>query len=157
MDNNGNIATGCRERSRVRRLFWSVLIIGCLLVLSLLPGCSPRIIEKVVYQRDTTVVHRRDSIVRRDSIYVKEWMKGDTVYIDRFRDKYIYKDRWRDSIRIVRDSVAVETIKEIKVDKPLSAGQKAKIGAFWWLLCGLAACLGWIFRKPILSFIKRLF
>ena len=85
---------------------------------------------------------------------MKEWTKGDTVFIDRFRDRYIYKDRWRDSIRVVRDSVAFETIKEVKVEKSLSWWQKARIGSFWWLLAGLVACLAWIFRKQLFGLIK---
>ena len=119
-----------------------------------LPSCSPRIIERVVYQHDTTVVHKRDSIIRRDSVYVKEWMKGDTVFIERYKDRYIYRDRWRDSIRVVRDSVAVETLKEVKVEQPLSWWKRAKLGAFWWLCGALVAALAWIFRKPLLSLLK---
>jgi len=120
-------------------------------VLFLLPilsaGCSPKIIERVVYQRDTTVVHHRDTTFRRDSVYIREWMKGDTVYIEKYKDRFVYRDRWRDSIRVVRDSVAVETIKEVKVEKPLSWSQKAKIGAFPWILLALIGAVLWIFRK----------
>ena len=120
-------------------------------VLILLPvvgtGCSPKIIERVVYQRDTTVVHHRDTTFRRDSVYIREWMKGDTVYIEKYKDRFVYRDRWRDSIRVVRDSVAVETIKEVKVEKPLSWSQKAKIGAFPWILLALIGAVLWIFRK----------
>ena len=152
---NDIVLAGCHRKGRGRTLLsYTVLSITIFPILLLfLPSCSPRIIEKVVSQRDTTVVHHRDSIFRKDSVYVKEWMKGDTVYIDRFRDRYIYKDRWRDSIRVVRDSVAVETIKEVKVEQPLSWWQKARIGSFWWLLAGLVACLAWIFRKQLFGLI----
>lgn len=119
-----------------------------------LPGCSPKVIEHVVYKHDTTAVHHRDSLYFRDSIYIKEWLKGDTVYIEKFKDRYIYKDRWRDSISIkeVHDTTTVEK----KVEKELTAGQKMKINSFWWLLAGLVAALGWIFRKPIINLIKTL-
>ena len=120
-------------------------------VLILLPvvgtGCSPKIIERVVYQRDTTVVHHRDTTFRRDSVYIREWMKGDTVYIEKYKDRFVYRDRWRDSIRVVRDSAVVEHIKEVKVEKPLSWSQKAKIGAFPWILLALIGAVLWIFRK----------
>jgi len=119
----------------------------------LLCSCTPKIVEHIVVQHDTTMVHHRDSIFSKDSIYVKEWMKGDTVFIDRYRDRYIYKDRWRDSISVreVHDTTTVEK----KVEKELSVGQKAKINLFWWLVAGLSAALVWIFRKPILALIKR--
>ena len=126
-------------------------LLALVVVLILLPilsaGCSPKIIERVVYQRDTTVVHHRDTTFRRDSVYIREWRKGDTVYIEKYKDRFVYRDRWRDSIRVVRDSVAVETIKEVKVEKPLSWSQKAKIGAFPWILLALIGAVLWIFRK----------
>ena len=120
-------------------------------VLILLPaacaGCSPKIIERVVVQHDTTTVHHRDTTFRRDSVYIREWMKGDTVFVDRFRDRYVFRDRWRDSVRVIRDSVAVERVKEVKVEKPLSWAQKAKMEAFPWLVLSLLGALVWIFRK----------
>lgn len=161
MDNHHYIASagGHRKGNRIkgrRTLSYTVLFILLLSSITFLPGCSPHIIEKVVYQSDTTVVHHRDSIFQKDSVYVKEWMKGDTVFIEKFKDRYIYKDRWRDSIKIVRDSVSIEHIKEVKVEKPLSWWQNARIGSFWWLIAGLVACLAWIFRKPLLGLIKGL-
>ena len=120
-------------------------------VLILLPvacaGCSPKIIERVVVQHDTTTVHHMDTTFRRDSVYIREWMKGDTVFVDRFRDRYVFRDRWRDSVRVIRDSVAVECVKEVKVEKPLSWSQKAKMEAFPWLVLSLLGALVWIFRK----------
>ena len=134
------------HRQRRRRARRAVLV---LLSASILCACSPRIIERVVYQKDTTVVHHRDTTFRRDSVYIREWMKGDTVYIEKYKDRFVYRDRWRDSIRVVRDSVAVETIREVKVEKPLSWAQRAKIGAFPWLLLTIIGAALWIFRKYI--------
>ena len=120
-----------------------------LVLLALTCSCSPKIYERVIVQRDTTAVVKIDSVryLERDSVFVRE--KGDTVY------KYVEHIRYRDRIKIdtvlkVRvDSVAFERIKEVKVEKPLSWWQKAKIGAFWWLCGVLALCLLWIFRKYI--------
>ena len=118
-------------------------------VLFLLPilgaGCSPKIVERIVVQHDTTTVHHRDTTYHRDSIYIREWMKGDTVYVDRFRDRYLFRDRWRDSVSVreVHDTTAVE----VKVEKNLSWSQKAKIGAFPWILLALIGAVLWIFRK----------
>lgn len=118
----------------------------CVLLVS---ACSPKIIEKVVVQHDTTLVHHRDSVLHRDSIYVKEWVKGDTVHHYEYRDRFIYKDRWRDSVVVKVDSFAVETIKEVQVEKPLSWGKRAKLGLFWWVFA-VAVGLGvWTFRKPL--------
>lgn len=40
-----------------------------------------------------------DTVVLRDSIYIREFIKGDTV----FRDRVEYRDRWR--TQIVHDTV----------------------------------------------------
>jgi hypothetical protein len=112
-----------------------------------LPGCSSlwKARESVVIQRDTVAVHHRDTTFRRDSIYIREWVKGDTVYVDRFRDRYVFRDRWRDSVRVVErhDTTTVR----VPVEKSLSWSQKAKIGAFPWLLLACLGLLLWTFRK----------
>ncbi len=118
----------------------------------LLASCSPKIVERVVTQVEYRDVHHRDTTIRHDSVYIREYVKGDTVHHYEYRDRYVYRDRWRDSVlvREVHDTTTVEK----KVEKELTAGQKAKIGAFWWLVGLLVAALVWIFRKPILSIIK---
>lgn len=39
----------------------------------------------------------------------------------------------------------------VYIEKELSWWQKFRIDAFWWLVCGLAICFLWIFRKPMLK------
>ena len=122
---------------------------GAVLVLLLATcvSCSPKIVELIVVQHVTTTVHHRDTTYRRDSVPTREWMKGDTVYVDRFRDRYVFRDRWRDSVSVreVHDTTAVE----VKVEKNLSWAQKAKIGAFPWLVLAVIGAALWIFRKWI--------
>lgn len=115
-------------------------------------GCSPRIVEHIIVQHDTTRVVKIDSIwqYQKDSVYVM--VKGDTVtqYVERIR----YRDRFKIDtlvkVREVHDTTSVE----VEVEKSLSWAQKTKIGAFWWLLACLAASLIYIFRKPILNLVK---
>ena len=135
-------------------LTWAATVGLCLCFA--LPSCSPKIVEKWNTQYVYRDVHHRDTVITKDSVYIREWVKGDTVYVEKYKDRFVYRDRWRDSIIVKRDSVAVETLKEVKVEKPLSWSQKVRIGAFWWLLAGLAACLVWIFRKPLLSWFPKL-
>ena len=129
-------------------------LLGSLMLLAAMAAatsCSPRIIENIRYQHDTTYVQqvKVDSVYRRDSVFVRE--KGDTViiYKERIRDRYVFK---HDTLRLVKvDSVAVERIKEVKVEKPLSAWKSAKIESFWWLVSAVLLLLLWTFRKPILK------
>ena len=117
------------------------------LLLAVCASCSPKIVERIVVQHDTTTVHHRDTTFRRDSVYIREWMKGDTVYIEKYKDRYVFRDRWRDSVSVreVHDTTAVE----VKVEKNLSWAQKAKIGAFPWLVLAVIGAALWIFRKYI--------
>ena len=123
------------------------------LCLSLLPACSPKIVEKVRTEYVYRDVHHRDTTIVRDSVYIKEWMNGDTVYLEKFKDRYVYRDRWRDSVVVQekRDTTVVER----KVEKPLTKLQKAKIGAFPWLLGAIVILLLWVFRRPILAILKK--
>lgn len=130
------------------------LFIVSLFLLMILSACSPKIYERVVYQKDTTYVSKIDSVYKyeRDSVFVRE--KDDTVY--KYVERVRYRDRYKVDtlIKVMVDSVAVERIKEVKVEKPLSWWQKFRIGAFWWLLGALVAAVLWIFQKPILKMIK---
>ena len=86
-------------------------------------------------------------------MYVKEFIKGDTVYIEK------YKDRWRDRVKVMhdttvkyqllRDSVVVEI--PVRVEKKLSPVKKMKIGLFFPLI--LIALVGW--RREIIKLIRK--
>ena len=147
------MSSAARNPRRDPPPYWWV-VLGIMLFLGVMfaaGSCSPRIIETIRYQRDTTYVQqvKVDSVYRRDSVFVRE--KGDTVFIykERIRDRYVFR---HDTLRLVKvDSVAVERVKEVKVEKPLSAWKAAKIGAFWWLVAAVLLLLLWTFRKPILK------
>lgn len=127
-------------------------IIVCVILLA--TSCSPRIVEHIRYQRDTTYIVKRDSVrfYDRDSIFIRE--KGDTIY------QYVEKWRWRDRVRVDTiyrarvDSVFVDRVKEVEVSKPLSWWENAKIRAFWYLFGAVLLLLLYVFRKPLMKFIR---
>lgn len=92
----------------------SFIITMCLVCV----GCSPKIIEHEVVKHDTTYIEklRRDSIYMHDSIYVHEYTKGDTVYRERDRWHYAWRDRLvHDSLYFVKtDSVFITKTREIE-------------------------------------------
>ena len=141
-------ASGCLSALIISALIWIVVLLA-------LAGCSPRVIESVrteyVYQdrieRDTTIVH--------DSVHVREFVKGDTVRFIEYRDRFVYRYKYIRDTLAVHDTTAIETTKEVEVEKPLSAAQKAKIGAFWWLIASSLLLLLWNFRHGIIATIKK--
>lgn len=123
-------------------------ILNILAACALLCACSPRIVESVrteIVYKDRQV---RDSLYFRDSVFVSEKVKGDTVYLDKYLYKYVYK------LQKTTDTLVHEkrdtTFVEVRVDKPLTFVQNVKIRAFWWL-CAMSLVLAiWTFRKPLL-------
>lgn len=125
---------------------------GILLSLVLACSCSPKIVEKIKTEYVYQNVYHRDTLITKDSVYIREWFKGDTVYIEKYRDKYVYRDRWRDSVSVqeVHDTTTVER----EVEKPLSWAQRTKISLFPWLL-GAVLLLGvWTTKKWWLPLVK---
>ena len=84
----------------------------------------------------------RDSIVRYDSVYVRD--KGDTLYVERW--KYLYRDKVRvDTMVSVRtDTVSVPVPVERKLTRwervKLEAGGYAIVAGF----CVVLAVVGWM-------------
>lgn len=126
-----------------------------LAVLATSCGAARKQIE-TIYLRDTTYISKVqvDSVFRRDSVFIKE--KNDTIYI--------YKEKVRDRYRLLRDtvyrhkvdSVYIDKIREVKVEKQLTAWQKFKMNGFWILVAVIGGYLVWKNRKGLLSLCLRI-
>lgn len=125
----------------------AVLVTSC--------GAARKQIE-TIYLRDTTYISKVqvDSVFRRDSVFVKE--KNDTIYI--------YKEKVRDRYRLLRDtvyrhkvdSVYIDKIREVKVEKQLTAWQKFRLDGFWVLAAVICGYLVWKNRRGLLSLFLRI-
>lgn len=130
--------------------FTFCVMLAILFIALLVAGCSPKAWEQLHQaQRDSVMVVQHDSIrfYDRDSIYIKE--KGDTVY--QYVERWRWRDRWRvDTLIKVRvDSVAVEVVREVAVEKTLTGWQRFRLSAFPWLVMAVVLLLIWAFRKLI--------
>lgn len=125
----------------------AVLVTSC--------GAARKQIE-TIYLRDTTYISKVqvDSVFKRDSIFVKE--KNDTIYI--------YKEKVRDRYRLLRDtvyrhkvdSVYIDRVREVKVEKELTAWQKFRLRGFWILAAVIGGYFVWRNRKRLLSLFLRI-
>ena len=151
-----------------------------------LNACCPKIYEKIIREveyRDTTIYKET---VRDTTVYVPIPLEsgqvivqvGDTSHLetsvaesDAFvgADGFLHhtirnkSEKMLPVIVPIRDRYAysnqVKTVTLTKTeykDRPLTWWQKFRLKGFWWLLAGLAASLVWIFRKPLLSLLRRL-
>ena len=139
-----------REHALVMLAVFIALFIAAASVVS----CSPRIVENVrtEYRNSTDIQH--DTVWSERERYV--FQQGDTVRI--YQTETVYNTR----VLVQRDTVTLHDTtrvymppKEVEIEKPLTASQTLKIRAFWGLLAGLAVCLAYIFRKPLLALIRR--
>lgn len=131
--------------------------LAVLIVISLLCGCrTVKYVPVPSVSVDSVYVDRwqRDSVYVRDSVFVNQWKKGDTVFIDKMVTKYKYRDRWRyDTVAIVRrDTVQVP----YSVEKDLGWWQQTEIYGFRVLAAFLVIGLAWKYRKAIMAFIRKL-
>lgn len=96
----------------------------------MLVGCKTTYvpIEKEVVKYDSIYITKVkvDSIKEVDSVFVNTYIKGDTIFQDKYKYVYHYKDKLRiDTIFVERvDSVYIE--KPIMIEKQLSWWQKFK-------------------------------
>lgn len=156
------------NKSYIGTLGRGVLVV---VLFSLLPGCSllrPKVITKIEKEveyrdrevHDTATVEipiEVERIVTRDtsSHLENSFAKSDAVvsggYLHHSLESIPQIIRVPVVVHVTdtiyREKEAVETIKEVKVEKPLSWSQKAKIGAFPWLVIGFLGLLIWVTKK----------
>lgn len=122
------------------------LLLGLLAcaAMQLLWGCTAtRYVPVPSVSVDSVYVDRwqRDSVYLHDSVFVNQYSKGDTVFVDKVVAKYQYKDRWRyDTVAVVRtDSVRVP----YPVEKDLGWWEKTRLYSFP-VLVAIVAVLAFI-------------
>ena len=129
------------EEKAYKGCFWSFVIFIVLMMIILFNSCSPKVIYVPEYH--TEVVTRTDSVVKIDSVHVKDSViikqAGDTIEIDRWHTEY--KDRWRE--RVVVDSfIKVDSVSvPYPVEKKLSKWQQAKVDWGGWAMLFVAVLI----------------
>lgn len=82
----------------------------------------------------TEYVSKIDTTIIKDSVFIDRWSKADTVFLTKYKYKYIEKIK-RDTLHRV-DTIPV--IQEVKVDVPYVPEYYKKInGLFWGLVAAL--------------------
>lgn len=120
-------------------------IIVAMAVCVLMGSCKTQ--ERVTEVRDTVriVMNHRDSIHILDSVYVKEYMRGDTVFIDKYRQVWRYKEVANiDTIYVSKDKYIRYTVKE---RLPWYSSVFVAISTMLTLLLLLVLAVAWVMNK----------
>lgn len=94
---------------------------------------------------NSAALHTHDTLVLHDSIYIREFIKGDTVY----RDRVEYRDRWRTRIvhDTIRDTQIVEKVIEHPPEKYIPPFYKHCTTILWIILAAAAVYVVVRFKK----------
>lgn len=107
----------------VRAAVAGLLLCG---LLSLLIGCSPKVIEVPVPQVHTEYVSKTDTLIRKDSVYFRDSVyivqRGDTIYHNAYHT--IYKDKlvYNTKTDTIHKTDTVTVVQRVEVEKKVS----------WW-------------------------
>ena len=137
-------------------------------------ACSPKVIDHTVTEieyrdrvvHDTATVEipiEIEKIVTRDTSSHLEntWAKSDAVVSQGFLSHSLESKPQVIKVPVevhVTDTLWKESevrTEYVEVEKKLTRWQKARQDSFWPLLSALAAALAWIFRKPLISLLKK--
>lgn len=122
-----------------------IVLLVVLFVLCLLCGCKQvQYVPVETVRFDTTYINKvqRDSVYRRDSIYVHD--RGDTVTV--YRDRYLFVDR------AVHDTLYVNRTDSIRVpypvEKELTRWERVKLELGGWafgiIIVSALVIVGWL-------------
>lgn len=108
-------------------LFLVFLLISC-------KSLDPAIVTSATSTASATT-HSHDTVIIRDSIFVREHVAGDTI----FRDRIQYRDRWRTQIlhdTIIRTDSITQVI-EHPPERYIPPFYKRCTIIFWMLIVGI--------------------
>ena len=104
--------------------------------------CEP--IIKTEYRDSVRTEYRRDSVRLVDSVFVDRWRQGDTVFVTKMRDRYLYRDVLHNDTVII-DNSKTETV-QVRYVPPF---YKWCTVAFWCLIAIVVLYVAWRIFKAI--------
>lgn len=110
----------------------------------MLTGCKTQRITEYQVEHDTlwVLTLQQDSIVKHDSVFVHEYQKGETVYVDREKYSVFYRDRVKHDSVYIHKTDTIQTVKVQEVEKRLNAFQQMKMHVGGICLWALVLFLG---------------
>lgn len=125
-------------KDALRVLLFTVGLVAALSICCLLTACGG---EKLIYVpgpsvHDTVVEHTilSDTVIKKDSVYVERYVKGDTVFVEKSKEHYEFNGKFRvDTLYKSRtDTLTITNV--VEVEKELNAYDRVALAGGRWLL-----------------------
>jgi hypothetical protein len=141
-------ATGNNNDNGRMAMYVLVMIVSGLLLLFLVCSCkTTEYVEVPVVHTEYVYKESKDTAYVRDSVYIKEVQKGDTIRITEYRDRYRFRYITSVDTVVVLDSITVEVPYEVvKVDHQQTWLQKTLMNIG---LCFIFGFVLWLVLKRL--------
>lgn len=108
--------------------------------LGLLFGCSPKVVPEGRVSHDTVYIAKQmhDSVHVLDSVFIREYTRGDTVYVDRVKWRELWSEK---EVHDTLYSASVDTLTVVVTEYRQTVKQQilCEFGRlFVWLVIGIA-------------------
>ena len=126
------------------KVFIYALLAWLLFAMSFLTSC--KVCEPIVnteYRDRVRTEYQRDSVRLIDSVFVDRWRQGDTVFITKMHDRYIYRDVLNTDTNT--DNSKTETV-QVQYVPPF---YKWCTVALWIIIAVIALYVAWRIFKAI--------
>jgi hypothetical protein len=141
-------ATGNNNDNGRMAMYVLVMIVSGLLLLFLVCSCkTTEYVEVPVVHTEYVYKESKDTAYVRDSVYIKEVQKGDTIRITEYRDRYRFRYITTTDTIVRVDSVAVPyPVEAVKVDHKQTWLQKTLMNIG---LCFIFGFVLWLVLKRL--------
>ena len=141
-------ATGNNNDNGRMAMYVLVMIVSGLLLLFLVCSCkTTEYVEVPVVHTEYVYKESKDTAYVRDSVYIKEVQRGDTIRITECRDRYRFRYITSVDTVVVLDSITVEVPYEVvKVDHQQTWLQKTLMNIG---LCFIFGFVLWLVLKRL--------
>ena len=141
-------ATGNNNDNDRIAMYVLVMIVSGLMLLFFVCSCkTTEYVEVPVVHTEYVYKESKDTAYVRDSVYIKEVQKGDTIRITEYRDRYRFRYITSVDTVVVLDSITVEVPYEVvKVDHQQTWLQKTLMNIG---LCFIFGFVLWLVLKRL--------
>ena len=137
--------TGTTNDNDNRKLIAFILIWGVILTIILcsLAGCkTTEYVEVPVTHTEYVYRDRVDTSYVKDSVYIREQIKGDTVKVVEYRYRDRFREIWRTDTMVRCDTVSV--VRTEVVEKTVARMNSLQSAFFWLGLLAFFIVIGYV-------------